>query len=347
MEQIIEHSRKTIITERPDVLVVGAGPAGIGAAIASARNGAKTMLIEQSGYVGGNLTIAEINPMFTFHDINGKQIINGITEEFILEMVKRGFSIGHVTDLTFDNASMTPLDPEGSKIVLSEMLEKANVNILLNTFVVGTQKINKQIKAVFIENKSGRQAIIPKYVIDCTGDGDVSAMSGAEYYIGDEKNGMMQPVSLFFRIGDVNIKELRQWMKSNRTLLKDNPTDDEIDSQKAIAFLGLNELVKNEINKKLLDEQIANRILMYELPHRQFAVNATRLQGVSGLNAKDMTNADLRLREQVFQIHNFLKIHVGGFGESYIIDTGDHVGVRETRHIIGDYILNEYNVFKW
>jgi hypothetical protein len=86
------------------------------------------------------------------------------------------------------------------------MLEKANVNILLNTFVVGTQKINKQIKAVFIENKSGRQAIIPKYVIDCTGDGDVSAMSGAEYYIGDEKNGMMQPVSLFFRIGDVNIK---------------------------------------------------------------------------------------------------------------------------------------------
>jgi NADPH-dependent 2,4-dienoyl-CoA reductase/sulfur reductase-like enzyme len=87
MEQIIEHSRKTIITERPDVLVVGAGPAGIGAAIASARNGAKTMLIEQSGYVGGNLTIAEINPMFTFHDINGKQIINGITEEFILEMV--------------------------------------------------------------------------------------------------------------------------------------------------------------------------------------------------------------------------------------------------------------------
>lgn len=345
MQYIIEKERQTPVVCSPDVLVVGAGPAGIGAAIAASRAGAKTMLIERYGIVGGNLTIAEINPMFTFHDIHGHQIVNGIAAEFVKRMKEANYSYGHVTDLTFDNASMTPLDPEGSKIVLLEMLEEAGVELLLHTSCVATQVENGKVESIIIENKSGRSAICPKVVVDCSGDGDVAAKSGARFIIGDG-NGTMQPVSLFFRIGNVDTQALRKWMKENRQYLKDSPTDKEIDNQKAIAFLGLNELVKEEIGKGNLDDEIANRILMYELPHGQFAVNATRLQHVSGLNASDMTKAELRLRKQVLQLSQFLKQHVGGFAQSYVLDTGAQVGVRETRHIVGEYVLNENDILE-
>lgn len=340
-----EPAKSVPIIARPDVLVVGAGPAGIGAAIASARMGANTMLIEQYGFVGGNLTVAKINPMFTFHDINGRQIISGIAGEFVSKMIENNYSEGHMTDLTFDNASMTPLDPEGSKIILSEMLQEAGVKLLLHTLCVDAVAQDGKITAIIVENKSGRGAICPKVVIDCTGDGDVAAKAGAEFVYGDG-NGIAQPVSLFFRIGDVDTQQLRAWMKKNKQYLKDNPTDEEIDSQKGIAFLGLNDLVKEEIAKGALDEEVANRVLMYELPHHQFAINMSRLQKISGVNADDMTMAEIRLRKQVVEIYHFLKKHVGGFEHSYILDTGSQVGVRETRHIIGDYLLNEGDILE-
>ena len=96
MKQIIEKERETKVIATPDVLVVGSGPAGIGAAIASARMGADTLLVEKYGFVGGNMTVAMVNPMFTFHDINGRQVINGIAGEFAARMVKEGVSAGHV-----------------------------------------------------------------------------------------------------------------------------------------------------------------------------------------------------------------------------------------------------------
>ena len=340
-----EKARTIPVVARPDVLVVGAGPAGVGAAIAAARMGAQTMLVEQYAFVGGNLTVAKINPMFTFHDIKGRQIISGITGEFVSRMVERGYSEGHMTDLTFDNASMTPLDPEGSKVILFEMLEEAGVHLLLHTLCVDAVAHDGRVQAVIIENKSGRAAICPKVVIDCTGDGDVAVKAGADFTVGDGK-GVTQPVSLFFRIGDVDTARLRSWMKQNSHLLKDNPTDEEIDAQKGIAFLGLNELVKEEIAKGNLDEEVANRVLMYELPHNQFAINMSRLQKVSGINAEDMTRAEVRLRKQVVEIWHFLQKHVGGFENSYILDTGTQVGVRESRHITGDYVLNESDILE-
>lgn len=344
-ETFRESAKEIPVIARPDVLIVGAGPAGVGAAIAAARMGAETMLVEQYAFVGGNLTVAKINPMFTFHDIHGRQVISGIAGDFAARMVEAGYSDGHMTDLTFDNASMTPLDPEGAKVVLFDMLEEAGVHLLLHTMCVDAVTKDGKVSAVIVENKSGRGAICPKLVVDCTGDGDVAVKAGADFTIGGE-DGVMQPVSLFFRIAGVDTAKLRAWMKANRNLLKDSPTDEEIDSQKGIAFLGLNELVKDEIAKGNLDEEVANRVLMYELPHAQFAVNMTRLQNISGVSAEDMTKAEIRLRKQVLQVYKFLKKHVGGFEASYVLDTGTQSGVRETRHIVGDYVLNENDILE-
>lgn len=340
-----EPQRRTPVIATPDVLVVGAGPAGIGAAIAAARNGAKVLMLERYGFLGGNLTIAMVNPMFTFHDVNGRQVIRGIAGELVDRLVELKSSIGHVTDLTFDNASMTPFDPEGMKYLLFKMVREAGVELLLHTWAVDVVKNGSTVESVIIENKSGRQAISPKMIVDCSADADIAAWAGAPYTKGREGDGAMQPVTLFFRIGGINNDNMREWMKHNRDLLKDSPTDSEIDGSEAIAFLGLKALVKKAMDSGEFPKDAAPRILFYQLPQQdQVAVNATRLQGIDGTNAFDLTRAEILTREQAWEIHKFLQKHVGGFERSYIMDTGVQVGVRETRHIIGDYQLSQEDV---
>jgi len=342
----IEEAKKRIpVYASPDVLVVGAGPAGIGAAISAARNGAKVLLLERYGFLVGNLTIAMVNPMFTFHDVQGKQVIRGIAGELVDRLVELKSSQGHVTDLTFDNASMTPFDPEGMKYLLFQLVKEAGVELLLHSWAIGATREDGQVTSVIIENKSGRQAITAKYIIDCSADADIVAMAEAPFVKGREKDGAMQPVTLFFRIGGIDMPNLRSWMKNNRDLLKDSPSDADIDSSKAIAFLGLKQLVKMGMENGEFPKDAAPRILFYELPQEgQIAVNATRLQGIDGTNAADLTRAEIETRIQAWEIHKFLQKYVGGFEESYILDTGAQVGVRETRHIQGDYQLTEDDV---
>ncbi len=345
MNYIEEEKKRIPIFDDPEVLVVGAGPAGIGAAIAAARSGIKVLLIERYGFLGGNLTIAMVNPMFTFHDIHGKQVIRGIAGELVNKLIALKASKGHTTDLTFDNASMTPFDPEGMKYLLFQMVIEAGVNLLLHTWAVDVQRDGSNLVAVIIENKSGRQAIKPKVVIDCSADADIIAFSGAPFSKGREEDGAMQPVTLFFRIGGIDMPNLRNWMKQNRNFLKDSPTDEEIDSSDAIAFLGLKELVQKGMELGEFPKNAAPRILFYQLPiEGQVAVNATRLQGIDGTNAVDLTYAEIETRSQAWHITTFLKKYVGGFESAYIVDTGVQVGVRETRHIVGDYQLTEQDV---
>jgi hypothetical protein len=408
-DYINEPARRVPVVAAPDVLVVGGGPAGAGAALAAARNGASVLLVERYGFLGGNLTAAMINPIFTFHDINGGQIIRGIAGEIVERLVHAGASPGHVADLTFDNASMTPFDPEGMKLLLADMMREAGVELMLHTRfsdviditrrpVLGravspgppgitgdergglgetalpkkplprniggiidgarragpdlasgrelscgpgrAQEAPAAITHVIVENKSGRLAIRPKIIIDCTGDGDVAARAGAGFAKGRDSDGAMQPVSLFYRIGGVDYAALRAWMKQNRALLKDSPTDAEIDGSRVLAFLGLSELVRRAVAAGDYPPDGAPRILLYQLPRPgQIVVNCTRLQGIDGAAGADMTRAELATRRQAWQIWRFLQKHVGGFENTCILDTAAQVGVRETRRIFGDYTM--------
>lgn len=347
MNTILEKEREIVITYKPDILIAGAGPAGIGAAIAAGRSGVKTMIIEKYGFPGGNLTTAMVNPFFTFHDIKGNQVIRGIAEEFVSRMKQIGASVGHVTDLTFDNASMTPFDAERAKFILIQMLEEANVEILFHTQIVDSIVKDSVIESIIIENKSGRQAVCPKYIVDCTGDADIASFSGVPFAKGKEDDGSMQPATLYFRVGGVDIATLRKWMKNNRDLLKDSPSDEDIDKQKLLAFLGMNEVVQEAKELGILHHEVAPRILMYELPiPGMFSINTTRIQNIDGTNADDITRAEIALRKQVIEIHSFLRKYVGGFENAYIVDSGSQVGIRETRRIVGDYILNEQEVLR-
>ena len=134
-------------------------------------------------------------------------------------------------------------------------------------------------------------------------------------------------------------------MKANRPMLKDAPTDEEIDSSQLLAVLGLRDLIQAAIARGEFPADAAPRMLMYQLPREgQFAVNTTRLQGIDGTNVRDLTRAEVLTRRQAWQIQKFLRDHVGGFENSSILDTGVQVGVRETRHIVGDYRLTADDV---
>lgn len=345
--KFLEPQRELPVIAEPEVLVVGAGPAGIGAAIAAARNGARVMLIERYGFIGGNLTQAMVNPMLTFHDVSGRQVIRGIAGEIVDRLVERAQSVGHAGDITNDNASITPFDPEGMKILLLDMVEEAGVQLLLHTWLAGAERPDSRVEHIIVESKSGRLAIRPRYVVDCSADADVVARAGAPFVKGRESDGAMQPVTLFFRIGGVGLDRLRVWMKSNRSLLKDSPSDEMIDSSRAIEFLGLRDLVIQAMERGEFPADAAPRILMTQLPREgQFIVNTSRLQGIDGTNVFDLTRAETATRRQAWQIQRFLQKYVGGFEDSYVLDTGVQVGIRETRHIVGDYTLHENDVLQ-
>lgn len=334
----------TPVVANVEVLVVGGGPAGIGAAISAARGGAEVLLVERYGFLGGNSTTALVNPLFTFHDVQGNLVIRGIAEEIVQRLKEAGGTYGHVRDLTFDNASMTPFDPELMKIVLLEMAQEAGVKLLLHSFCTDIVKKEDLLTHVIFETKSGRIAVAAQAVIDCTGDADLAYKAGIPTLKGRPEDGVMQPASTFFRIDNIDFAALRAWMKENNHLLKDQPTPTEIDGVEAIALLGLTDLVAQAISKGDYPADAAPRILLYQLPiGNQMAVNVSRIQQIDGTDVFDLTKAEIRGREQAWEIYNFLRQYVGGFTNSYIVETGE-IGIRETRRIQGKYVLTEEDV---
>jgi len=211
-----EPSREIPVMRKVDVVVVGGGPGGFGAAIAAARNGAETLLIERYGFLGGMLTGGLVNwlpfdklvPVEAYGETRALQ--GGVVEELIERLVDIG---GAIAPAEMGDRTMFPTDPEIDKIVLIEMLEEARAEILLHALVVGVVKDGKRVKGVIIESKSGRQAILADIVVDASGDADVAAFAGAEYDKAD--NPLMMTLMGFF--GNVDAEKAAEYVgRDNR-----------------------------------------------------------------------------------------------------------------------------------
>ncbi len=300
-----------ITTSEHDVIVAGGGTAGVAAAVAAARNGADTILIERYGFLGGTMTAGLVNPFMTFH-AGKEQIIKGIFQEII----------DRLKDMDGYDEKTKAFDNEVMKIVLDQMIKETGVKLLLHTYIADALVTKgNAIRGVEAYNKSGRQAVLGRVIIDATGDGDVAVMAGAPYEKGREEDGLTQPMTLNFRMGGVDVERMPSREKINKLF----------EEAKA----------KGEI-------KIPRENVLYFLTTRKGEIhfNTTRIVKVDGTKADDLTYAEIEGRRQMVELIKFLKEKVSGFENAYLMMSAVQVGVRETRRIIGEYVLTGEDIVK-
>lgn len=310
-----EPIRQIPVIAQPDVLVLGAGPAGIGAAVWAARTGASTMLVEQAGDVGGISTVGMMSHW------------TGRTEGgFYEEILDRSADINSAgEDYGFNGSPRQIINPERLKTVYLQILKEAGVRLRLYTFASDVIMDGDTVTGVILESKSGREAVMAKVIIDCTGDGDIAAKTGAAYYKGRESDGAMQPASVMFKVGGV-------------------------DYSRAIFPGGFEHKIEvpageiQDLGKKNLPFP-AGHVLLYRttLPG-VVTCNMTNCTGIDGTNADDLVTATVTCREQIDPIIRFLRQYAPGYENCYILSSASLVGVRETRHFEGIQSITEEDI---
>lgn len=321
-DTIFEEAREIKVFDSVDVLICGGGSSGIFAALASARHGADTFLVEQAGFFGGTATAYLVNPI---PEMMGK---GGLIQEFMDRMVERGGYIKHdPSEVKYDFSLANTFDVEIFKFVAQEMFDEAGVKMLLHTFAVKPIVENNDIRGVIIENKSGRQTILAKRVIDCTGDGDIAARSGAPYEKGRKKDGLMPSVSLLFHL-------------HNEGALEELP---------ATPFGGI--FLLSPLMKKTARRTGIHYSLPYDVAFLvpmpvssgKLLVNLAHVKNIDGTKAEDLTRAHIILRRQIMEATDLLRYHPY-FSSAYVASTGTHIYVRETRRIMGEYYITHEDV---
>ena len=290
-----------------DVLIAGAGPAGISAALEAARSGAKTALIERYGCVGGNLTQGYVGP-----------IMGGICKGTIGEEIEDGICV---------QRGICP-DFEKAKIELITKLYDAGVDVYLQTVVTGVKKNGERIEAVQTQGKFGPMEFGAKVFVDATGDGDLSVLAGCPWKFGREGDGLVQPVTLMFIIDGVD---------PNQTLLcghEEHYTD-----------LGDGREYLDLCHKACRSGELPANVNIVRLYKTQRStermVNATQENFVDPLDPGSVYKAEVSLRSQIGKILAFLRNNIPGFENITIKGSASTLGVRESRRIIGKYILTE------
>jgi hypothetical protein len=327
-----------------DVLVVGGGPAGLGAAIGAADAGARVILAERYGFLGGNATAALVMPLMSFHTNKedrraeprpgtrllptdhgpGDPIIAGVLKR----MLERLVHVGGAIRPSLDTGYVVPFDPEWFKLVALEMLDEAGVEFLLHSFASGVLG-EKRVEGAVFETKSGPVAVRAKVVVDCTGDADLAVQAGAPFEVG-RSDGLAQPMTLMFRMGDFRKDVFEQYVAQHP------------DQWRGVH--GLWDLVGKATRAGHL-QLPREDILFFATPHEhEVSVNSTRVTRVLGTDVWDLSYAESESRRQMAQIAEFLRRYVPGFEKAYAVQSGINIGVRETRRILGEYQLNAADV---
>ncbi|WP_295938300.1 FAD-dependent oxidoreductase [uncultured Alistipes sp.] len=335
---ITEPQREIPVRAEVDVLVVGGGPSGVMAARAAAGKGLRVMLIESRGFLGGNLTIGL--PILGYLGRKGNQIIKGLPQLLIDRLRARGAASEHRPCAL--HVSLTIIDPEEAKTVALEMVREVGVEVLMYTFCADVIKEGNTVKGVVIESKAGREAILAKTVIDCTGDGDVAYRAGVECHKGDE-NGGMQPPTLMFCMKGVDIQKLRD-------AIVNRPDEFDMDTMPAEQFrqgkfitVGL----RNQIRKAQeagIDIPVARTILITGINDGEIWVNMSRVSGVDSTKPESYTHGEMEGRKQIYDLERYLKNFVPGFENAWREKVAPFMGIRESRVMVGKYVLTAEDI---
>jgi hypothetical protein len=309
VETLPEISTRIPVLDHVDVLVVGGGPAGVAAALSAARRGAKTCIVEQFNCLGGVATSGGHNHISQFNAWNDRSqhIVGGIADEIRLRMLARGFA-------TYDG-SCYDFHVEGLKLLLDEMMDEAGVRVLYYTFYAGTLKEGAAVVGGIVQNKSGRQAILARRIVDATGDGDAAFHAGTAFEQGRPQDGRCQPTTLMFTIGGVDWPRVAAWRSSYQ--MREVWLKAQAD--------GIMEPFQDQImgfwHTDVLPDQVG--------------VNMTHMVGIDSTKAEDLTRATIEGRRQAFHLVDVFRKVVPGMEQCYLISTAPSLGLRESRRIRG------------
>ncbi len=299
-------------SEEFDVAVIGGGLCGVNAAIASAREGKKTILIEKYGFFGGMATAGLVNPFMSYCAHQTNEMINkGLFGELLKNMFERGGT--NILQCYHFNEQIL-------KIVLDDMILKSGAKTLFHAVMYDAEVNGAEISAVLCATVAGSIRIKAKRFIDATGDAHLAAYAGVAYECGDDNGGPCQPMTTNFHIANID------WSKYDR--------------QKA------NELYRQYKKEGKITNPREN-ILAFTLPAKNMMhLNSTRIAGKNPLDPEEKTEAEFIGRRQVWELFRFLKENVAGLEDAYLVAIGDEIGVRESRRIAGEYRLTEDDVLQ-
>jgi hypothetical protein len=322
---LIEPSRETPIHGEYDVVVLGGGPAGMAAAVAAARAGCRTLLVERYGFLGGMGTAAGVTNFCGLHaNVHGeiRQVVHGVADDLLARIDRLGgLNAPHAL---FGKTVAQAYDTAAYKIAADDLLLSSGVNLMFHAWAAGVvMDGGRRVAALLVETKSGRRAIRGRAFVDASGDGDLAAWAGVPFEKGDGHGNMLYPSTMFRLNGIDPARAGRAW---------------------------------EVIPRLMLEAEAAGR---YQFPRKtpivrpqksgiEWRVNLTQLanaegNAMDGTDAGELSAAEVLGRRQIAEVAGFLK-EVPGFEDSYIVDIAPQVGIRETRRVAGLYQLTESDV---
>lgn len=329
-----------------DVVVAGGGVSGCAAAIAAARNGAGVLVVEENGYLGGTLTGCGVGPMMTFH-AGEKQVIRGIMQEIVEELVRRGDSPGHVKDTKQYISYLTPFGAEGLKRVLDDLLTRAGCELLFHTFVGGVECRDGRIDGLILANKDGIHTVAGKVVVDATGDGDVAAWSGAKMAKGRPGDGAAQPMSMMMKFCNVDTAALKGYVLDHlEKFPRLAPYSGLFRQPIPIDLEGFDSEFREARTAGTLSIPRENLLLFGTNREGEYIVNTTRIIDHDAADARSLSDAELVGRRQCAELEQFLRSRVPGFSNALLEFTGPSVGARGSRQLVGCYTLTAQDILE-
>ena len=291
-----------------DVVVVGGGFAGVAAALSASREGCRVLIVEKGNAFGGAAVHALVTPFMP-----NETIINGETQELSLglfdeirkELTKRNAMIGK------------RFLEEELKFVLNEMICAANIDILFHAYIFAVERNNDKIQKISLATRNGVINVEADYFVDATGDAQVAYLANCPTVLGRESDNLCQPMTLCFRLGNVDVEKFYA-------------------SKERLAAAHKRALQNGEFINPREDILVFKNIIPNVLHF-----NTTRVVKLNPTNAEDFTQAEIIARRQVYEIYEFMKKNADGLENSFLMMTASEIGVRESRMIVGDYLLTE------